>query len=138
MFCSKAVLESLRRRSHIMTNGFNSCRNVVCNFTEGNTYKYSICPWFVSKFPSMLELGCSCKSWFQEPCIHSHKYAYHRKQLKLPERLAKPLMFSIASSSWKQLAFPLFQVQVSARKKGNYYKISCIRRHISSLVSYSF
>ncbi|KAF9624957.1 hypothetical protein IFM89_016205 [Coptis chinensis] len=32
---SNSVLESLRRRAHIMTNGFNSCRNVVCNFTEG-------------------------------------------------------------------------------------------------------
>jgi hypothetical protein len=33
--CSKAILESLRKRAHIMTDGFNSCRNVVCNFTEG-------------------------------------------------------------------------------------------------------
>ncbi|KAF9600441.1 hypothetical protein IFM89_009356 [Coptis chinensis] len=32
---SNSVLESLRRRAHIMTNGFNSCRNVVCNFTKG-------------------------------------------------------------------------------------------------------
>ncbi|TJX41443.1 aminotransferase class I/II, partial [Soehngenia saccharolytica] len=35
---SKSILESLRRRAHIMTNGFNSCRNVVCNFTEGAMY----------------------------------------------------------------------------------------------------
>ncbi|RZS04806.1 hypothetical protein BHM03_00035188 [Ensete ventricosum] len=33
---SKAILESLKRRAHIMTDGFNSCRNVVCNFTEVN------------------------------------------------------------------------------------------------------
>lgn len=33
---SKGILESLRRRAQIMTDGFNSCRNVVCNFTEGN------------------------------------------------------------------------------------------------------
>ncbi|RZC72088.1 hypothetical protein C5167_035262 [Papaver somniferum] len=31
---SKTILDSLRKRAHIMTNGFNSCRNVVCNFTE--------------------------------------------------------------------------------------------------------
>ncbi|XP_039130555.1 glutamate--glyoxylate aminotransferase 2-like isoform X1 [Dioscorea cayenensis subsp. rotundata] len=38
--CSKAVLESLRRRAQIMTDGFNSCRNVVCNFTEGAMYSF--------------------------------------------------------------------------------------------------
>ncbi|KAH9318805.1 hypothetical protein KI387_020574, partial [Taxus chinensis] len=37
---SKAILESLRRRAHIMTDGFNSCRNVVCNFTEGAMYSF--------------------------------------------------------------------------------------------------
>ncbi|KAF6137028.1 hypothetical protein GIB67_030792 [Kingdonia uniflora] len=37
---SKAILESLKKRAHIMTNGFNSCRNVVCNFTEGAMYSF--------------------------------------------------------------------------------------------------
>ncbi|OVA19896.1 Aminotransferase [Macleaya cordata] len=37
---SKAILESMRRRAHIMTDGFNSCRNVVCNFTEGAMYSF--------------------------------------------------------------------------------------------------
>ncbi|KAI3934138.1 hypothetical protein MKW98_027348, partial [Papaver atlanticum] len=37
---SKTILESLRKRAHIMTNGFNSCRNVVCNFTEGAMYSF--------------------------------------------------------------------------------------------------
>ncbi|XP_078435760.1 glutamate--glyoxylate aminotransferase 2 [Wolffia australiana] len=37
---SKAILESLRRRAHIMTDGFNSCKNVVCNFTEGAMYSF--------------------------------------------------------------------------------------------------
>jgi len=37
---SKAILESLRRRAHLMTDGFNSCRNVVCNFTEGAMYSF--------------------------------------------------------------------------------------------------
>jgi glutamate--glyoxylate aminotransferase len=37
---SKAILESLRKRAHIMTDGFNSCRNVVCNFTEGAMYSF--------------------------------------------------------------------------------------------------
>jgi glutamate--glyoxylate aminotransferase len=35
LYCSKAILESMRRRACMMTDGFNSCRNVVCNFTEG-------------------------------------------------------------------------------------------------------
>ncbi|PKI77145.1 hypothetical protein CRG98_002648 [Punica granatum] len=37
---SKEILESLRRRARIMTDGFNSCRNVVCNFTEGAMYSF--------------------------------------------------------------------------------------------------
>ncbi|XP_028063157.1 glutamate--glyoxylate aminotransferase 2-like [Camellia sinensis] len=37
---SKGILESLRKRAQIMTNGFNSCRNVVCNFTEGAMYSF--------------------------------------------------------------------------------------------------
>ncbi|KAG0479369.1 hypothetical protein HPP92_010227 [Vanilla planifolia] len=36
----KAVLDSLRRRAHLMTDGFNSCRNVVCNFTQGAMYSF--------------------------------------------------------------------------------------------------
>ncbi|XP_022984955.1 glutamate--glyoxylate aminotransferase 2-like [Cucurbita maxima] len=37
---SKGILESLRRRARIMTDGFNSCKNVVCNFTEGAMYSF--------------------------------------------------------------------------------------------------
>lgn len=37
---SKIILDSLRRRAHMMTDGFNSCRNVVCNFTEGAMYSF--------------------------------------------------------------------------------------------------
>ncbi|XP_050375375.1 glutamate--glyoxylate aminotransferase 2 [Argentina anserina] len=37
---SKGILESLRRRARLMTDGFNSCRNVVCNFTEGAMYSF--------------------------------------------------------------------------------------------------
>ncbi|KAI5079766.1 hypothetical protein GOP47_0005245 [Adiantum capillus-veneris] len=37
---SKAILESLRRRARIMTDGFNSCRNITCNFTEGAMYSF--------------------------------------------------------------------------------------------------
>ncbi|KAJ8438531.1 hypothetical protein Cgig2_024620 [Carnegiea gigantea] len=37
---SKGILESLRRRARMMTDGFNSCRNVVCNFTEGAMYSF--------------------------------------------------------------------------------------------------
>lgn len=50
--CSKGILESLRKRARIMTDGFNSCRNVVCNFTEGpygsheTTHKTKHHVWF--------------------------------------------------------------------------------------------
>ncbi|KAJ1287369.1 hypothetical protein BS78_02G004700 [Paspalum vaginatum] len=37
---SKSILESLRRRARMMTDGFNSCRNVTCNFTEGAMYSF--------------------------------------------------------------------------------------------------
>jgi len=37
---SKSILQSLRRRAQIMTDGFNSCQNVVCNFTEGAMYSF--------------------------------------------------------------------------------------------------
>ncbi|XP_061986021.1 glutamate--glyoxylate aminotransferase 2-like [Populus nigra] len=37
---SKGILESLRRRARMMTDGFNSCRNVICNFTEGAMYSF--------------------------------------------------------------------------------------------------
>ncbi|KAL9665424.1 hypothetical protein QQ045_020844 [Rhodiola kirilowii] len=37
---SKGILESLRRRAQMMTDGFNSCKNVVCNFTEGAMYSF--------------------------------------------------------------------------------------------------
>ncbi|AAF87015.1 putative transferase [Arabidopsis thaliana] len=37
---SKGILESLRRRARLMTDGFNSCKNVVCNFTEGAMYSF--------------------------------------------------------------------------------------------------
>ncbi|PWA54772.1 alanine-2-oxoglutarate aminotransferase 2 [Artemisia annua] len=35
---SKGIMESLRKRAHMMTDGFNSCKNVVCNFTEGKKH----------------------------------------------------------------------------------------------------
>ncbi|KAE8705516.1 Glutamate--glyoxylate aminotransferase 2 [Hibiscus syriacus] len=37
---SQGILQSLRRRARIMTDGFNSCKNVVCNFTEGAMYSF--------------------------------------------------------------------------------------------------
>lgn len=36
----KAIIESLRARAHIMTDGFNACKNVVCNFTQGAMYSF--------------------------------------------------------------------------------------------------
>ncbi|KAI7727389.1 hypothetical protein M8C21_009495, partial [Ambrosia artemisiifolia] len=32
------ILESLRKRAHMMTDGFNSCKNFVSNFTEGQSF----------------------------------------------------------------------------------------------------
>jgi glutamate--glyoxylate aminotransferase len=37
---TKGILESLRKRARIMTDGFNSCKNVICNFTEGAMYSF--------------------------------------------------------------------------------------------------
>ncbi|KAG2254712.1 hypothetical protein Bca52824_084848 [Brassica carinata] len=37
---NKGILESLRRRARIMADGFNSCKNVVCNFTEVAMYSF--------------------------------------------------------------------------------------------------
>ncbi|XP_057855026.2 glutamate--glyoxylate aminotransferase 2 [Cryptomeria japonica] len=37
---SKGILESMRRRAHVITDGFNSCQNVQCNFTEGAMYSF--------------------------------------------------------------------------------------------------
>jgi len=36
----KGILDSLRERAHIMTNGFNSLEGVTCNFTEGAMYSF--------------------------------------------------------------------------------------------------
>jgi aspartate/methionine/tyrosine aminotransferase len=35
-----ALSESLRRRAHMMTDGFNSLENVSCVFTEGAMYSF--------------------------------------------------------------------------------------------------
>jgi glutamate--glyoxylate aminotransferase len=35
-----AILASLRRRAHMMTDGFNSLEGVTCNFTEGAMYSF--------------------------------------------------------------------------------------------------
>lgn len=101
--CSKAVLESLRRRAQIMTDGFNSCRNVVCNFTEG-TLTYRL---FFDVFQLQLLsihynfhynqlLTKKKKKLFQELCTHSRKFAYHQGLLKLLKRPERFPMFSIA------------------------------------------
>lgn len=54
--CSKGILESLRKRAHLMTDGFNACINVECNFTEGCSqdflsYFVFVCKWsFLQSF----------------------------------------------------------------------------------------
>lgn len=35
-----SILASLRRRAQIMTDGFNACEGVTCNFTEGAMYSF--------------------------------------------------------------------------------------------------
>ncbi|CAM6105648.1 unnamed protein product [Calypogeia fissa] len=39
---SEGILASLRRRAHLMTDGFNACTNVECNFTEGAMYSFPL------------------------------------------------------------------------------------------------
>ena len=34
------ILDSLRRRAHLMTDGFNACEGVTCNYTEGAMYSF--------------------------------------------------------------------------------------------------
>ncbi|KAG1347423.1 putative Elongation factor 1-gamma 2 [Cocos nucifera] len=104
IFDSEAVLESLRRRAHIMTDGFNSCRNVVCNFTEGAMYSFPQ----IRLPPKAIE---AARKAGKAPDV------FYCLKLLEATGIAKLLMFSIASSSWKQLAFPLFQALVLARKK---------------------
>ncbi|GBG68577.1 Glutamate: glyoxylate aminotransferase (GGT) [Chara braunii] len=36
----KEIIDSLRARARIMTDGFNRCKNVTCNFTEGAMYSF--------------------------------------------------------------------------------------------------
>jgi glutamate--glyoxylate aminotransferase len=36
----QAILASLRKRAHMMTDGFNSLEGVTCNFTEGAMYSF--------------------------------------------------------------------------------------------------
>ena len=36
----QAILLSLRKRAHMMTDGFNSLEGVTCNFTEGAMYSF--------------------------------------------------------------------------------------------------
>lgn len=99
----------------MMTDGFNSCRNVVCNFTEGN---FCICGT-PQRFSSQLWYE-SRGNFFQVPCIHSLKYAYLQKQQRLLRGQEKFLMFSTVSGFWKPLAFLLSLVLDLDRKKGNY------------------
>ena len=35
-----SVMDSLRRRAQIMTDGFNACEGVSCTFTEGAMYSF--------------------------------------------------------------------------------------------------
>ena len=35
-----SVMDSLRRRAQIMTDGFNACEGVTCSFTEGAMYSF--------------------------------------------------------------------------------------------------
>ncbi|KAJ7554745.1 hypothetical protein O6H91_05G007200 [Diphasiastrum complanatum] len=60
---SKAVMESLRRRAHIMTDGFNSCENVICNFTEGGHVFIS-----TNKTTSWSSICCQ-KCWKGTRCV---------------------------------------------------------------------
>lgn len=111
--CSKGILESLRKRAHIMTDGFNSCRNVVCNFTEGKPYHVLLLFWNSSCFTHT-------RNCFQVPCIPSHKYACPQELSRLQKVLERLLMFTTVSSSWKPLASPPSLAQGSVKRKGEF------------------
>lgn len=44
-----------------MTDGFNSCRNVVCNFTEGNTYQVLYVFGYSQNFHQLSNLAAHLK-----------------------------------------------------------------------------
>ena len=110
----------------MMTDGFNSCRNVVCNFTEGKIR--------ILNFSSLQQLNyynyifliteLSCIVLLQELCTLSPKYACHQERLRQRKEPAKYQMFSTASSFWKQLEFPLFRDLVLVRRKGKCFAYS--------------
>ena len=102
-----------------MTDGFNSCRNVVCNFTEGKTIiLITFFPRGSSSWTFCLEIHVWDKSLIQVLCTHSLKYSCRPRQLRLQGRRTNFLMSSTVLSSWKLLASLLFLVQDLARKKG--------------------
>ncbi len=37
---SEGIIASMRRRARIMTDGFNACEGVTCNYTEGAMYSF--------------------------------------------------------------------------------------------------
>jgi hypothetical protein len=73
-----------------MTDGFNSCRNVVCNFTEGNIHISSMSS-FQRQYQNKL---ISNAMLLQELCTRSPRYAYRKELWIQPEALAKNPMFS--------------------------------------------
>ena len=37
---SEGIIASMRRRARMMTDGFNACEGVTCNYTEGAMYSF--------------------------------------------------------------------------------------------------
>ncbi|KAK9907475.1 hypothetical protein WJX75_004386 [Coccomyxa subellipsoidea] len=37
---ASGIIASMRRRAHIMTDGFNACEGITCNYTEGAMYSF--------------------------------------------------------------------------------------------------
>ena len=36
----EGIIASMRRRAHMITDGFNACEGVTCTFTEGAMYSF--------------------------------------------------------------------------------------------------
>lgn len=106
----------------MMTDGFNSCRNVVCNFTEGNIKILGLvgfhrCKTMVTAcLLDALAIGLIVLS--QELCTLSPKYVCHRELLRRQEEPANQRTSSTASSSWRRQESPLFRALVLGKRKG--------------------
>lgn len=69
------LLESLKRKAHMMTDFFNSLQGVECTFTEGAMYS----------FPAITCASCSCTAYCTAPVSRSTPHMFESdRSLLLP------------------------------------------------------